>query len=316
MGNILTGMGAVRRICWLLVCLAMMLPLAAAPWVGHRVAGVTLCVRPGQERLANQLAPQVEQEITRVAGSLGLQSVRDFPIFAFNSRYDFMGETGRQPGLLGESLSPSGEIYLDASGPPESTCSVLAHEVTHSLLDQRLGAYAGGLPRWVNEGIAGHLSDPVSPAQLEGVSQMIHRDGVLTLEELQAAFPDGPYRDAAYLQGRSMIAWLEYEHPGALLRLLDGLAAGHSFDYSLKHAAGLTTVQWLAAWRKNIPAYMYWLFILASPVVYAPLALLLAFIAIRRMLRKRAEQDATDEEPETYPEIAEPPGLPPLLEDQ
>jgi hypothetical protein len=309
-------MRAVERICWLLVCLAMMLPLAAAPWVGHRVAGLTLYVRPGHERQVRMLMPMVEQESRRVAGALGLPRVRSFPIFAFSSRSDFLNETGRQPNLLGESFSPGGEIYLDASGAPEMTRSVLAHELTHSLLDQRLGHYPASLPRWVNEGIAGHLSDPVSPAQLAGVSQMIHRDGVLTLDELDAAFPDGPYRDAAYLQGRSMIAWLEYEHPGALLRLLDELATGQTFDEALRRAAGLTAEAWIAAWHKAIPAYMYWLTILTSPVVYAPMALLLAVIAVRRILRKRAEQDETDDEPEAYLDVEGNMELPPLLEDE
>jgi hypothetical protein len=137
--------------------------------------------------------------------------------------------------------------------------------LTHSLLDQRLGNYSGSLPRWVNEGIAGHLSDPVSPEQLDAVSQLIHRDGVLTLDELQAAFPDGPYRDAAYLQGRSMMAWLVLKHPGVLSRLLDELAAGRTFDDALQQVAGLTPEAWLAGWHRDIPAYIYWLTFLASP---------------------------------------------------
>ncbi|MHB0939791.1 MAG: gluzincin family metallopeptidase [Armatimonadota bacterium] len=284
------------RIAWVLVCLAAGLPLAAATWVGYPAGGAVLYVRPGQERLAKELVPMTEQELSRIAGALDMTQIRSFPIFAYASGVDFLRDTGKQPDLLGQSQSPGGEIRIDVSGRQWSPRQVLAHEITHSLLDQRLGHEIWRLPKWVNEGIAGHLSAPVEPDQLEGVSRLIHRDGVLSLDEMNEAFPSGQYRDASYLQSRSMIAWLEWQHPGAVRRLTAALAAGQSFPKALRAAAGLTPEEWLSGWQRNVPAIFSWITFLASPAVYSPLAAILVWVAIRRILRKKAEEEEEEEE--------------------
>jgi len=306
------------RIAWLLVCLAAGVSLGAADWVGYPAAGGTVVyVRPGQERRAQQLLAEVREELPRIAGKLGVAAVNPFPIYAYASRTEFYRDTGRQPDLLGQSRWPGGEIDIDASGSMGPTRQVLAHELTHSLLDQRLGLHIVSLPTWVNEGIAGHLSEPVSRSQLAGVSRMIHRDGVLSRYELERAFPSGQYRDAAYLQSRSMIAWLEWKHPGAVRRLVDEMAAGQYFDEALQAAAGLTVEDWLTGWQQDVPAIFYWLAFFASPVVYSPLALVLVWVVLRRLLRKKAEEtdedDIGDGDKGEHRHAGE--KLPPLLDD-
>lgn len=302
------------QIAVLLVCLAAV-PLAAAEWVEYPAGGAVIHVRPGQERLAARLAAEVQHEMSRIAGKLGVTSVRQFPIYAYASRVEFFRDTGRQPDLLGQSLSSTGEIHIDVSGSQGPTRRVLAHELTHSLLALHLGLHIGALPTWVNEGIAGHLSDPVSPSQLAGVSRLIHRDGVLSLDELEDAFPSGSYRAAAYLQSRSMIAWLEMEHPGAVRRLVAALAGGQYFDEALQDAAGLTVEDWLAGWQQNVPAIVVWLTYLASPVVYSPLAVILIWVALRRLLRKKVEETDDDEDEDDNENERVDEKLPPLLED-
>ena len=278
------------RIILLLACLGLLLPLTAAPWVGHQTAGVVLFTRDGQERLAQRLLPMVEEEVPRVAAELGLATVRPFAIMAYSSRVDFLRATGRQPNLLGQSLSSTGEIQLDATGSDEDIRPVLAHELTHSLLNQRLGDNLFMLPAWVNEGIAGHLSEPVSPRQMAGVARMIHRDGPLTLAELDNAFSSGDYRDAAYLQSRAMVAWLESRQPGTLLRLLDEVERGELFGDALSTVAGLTIEEWLNGWQRQVPALLFWLPFLSSPAAYSPFAFILVWVAVRRILRKRKEE--------------------------
>lgn len=300
------------RVLWVLAWATWAVALPAAPWVRHEVAGVHVFLRPGQGNVAAQLDDVMRAELPRIAATLGVRAVRPFPIYAYTSRVDFLRDTGVDPELQGLSFPHTGTILLDATNDPLQTHNVLSHELTHSLLDQRLGGRIGALPIWVNEGIAGHLSDPVSPSQLEGVSQLIHRDGVLSLDELDAGFTRGPYRAAAYLQSRSMIAWLELRRPGALSRLLQDIAAGSSFTGALHQAAGLTPHAWWEQWQQSVPGYMRWLMLLASPVVYAPLALALVWAALRRLLRKPEEDDETAEDDAREPpedDTSESPGV-------
>lgn len=280
----------------MLAALLWMAPGQAAPWEATRVDGVTLYVRAGQTRLAERMAGLVRQELPRVASELGMTSYRPFAIYAYHSSAAFMADTGLRPTLLGESWSPSGKILLDASGSEYQVRRTLAHELAHTLVGQVLDTRLASLPDWVNEGVAGHLSDPVTPDETEGTARLVHRDGVLTLEELDAAFPDGPHQEAAYLQSRSMVAWLEYRKAGTVRRVLASMAAGKTFDQALDAATGLTPQRWLDDWRHSVPAIMYWLTFLGSPVVYAPLALLLVWAALRRILRKDEPEDEDDDE--------------------
>lgn len=283
------------RVLLLILCLAGALPLLAAEWTATRVPGAVIFVRPGQDALAGNMATMAKSELPRLAKTIGVAAPGPFPIFAYTSYTDFLQATGVDPYLLGISVSPSGKILLDARGDTLSVRRTLAHELTHSLLDQRLGNHIGELPTWVNEGIAGFLADPESPSELPAVSQLVHGSGVLTLDELATAFASRSARDAAYLQSRSMSAWLEYRHPGALRRVIDGLANGESFETALDHAAQLTPEAWWQQWKESIPAYMYWLTLLGSPVIFAPVALLVVILAILRLRRK---QEAMVEETE------------------
>ena len=287
---------------WLVILLlwafGALLPARAARWVPHRLGGVTIFVHPGEEQLAAEIGGMAADELPRVAAALGVEKPRPFPIYAYANYVEFLRETGLDPDLLGESASPSGTIKLDvnANVNVETVRRTLAHELTHSLLDQRLGDRIGWLPLWVNEGLAVHLSDPLTPAQLPATAQLIHRNGVLSLDELDSAFTRGHARDAAYLQSRSMIAWLDYHYPGAIRRLIDGMAGGSTFAEALHAATGLTPDTWWQQWQASVPAIAYWLLLLGSPVWYAPLAVLLMIIAIARILRKRAEAKQEAEE--------------------
>ncbi len=272
-------------------------PVLAARWNASTVPGAIIYVRPGETVLARNIAAMVHSELPRLASITGVASPGPFPVYAFSSFSEFLRATGINPDLRGVSMSPSGEILLDARGDIDEVQKTLAHELTHSLLNQRLGVNLSELPRWVNEGIACHLSDPLTRQELPAVTREIHQTGLLTLEQLGNSFTSHATRDtdAAYLQSRSMIAWLDYHHPGALRRLIDHLAAGEPFDTALTHAAGLTSESWWQQWEEGIPAYVFWLPLLSSPAIYAPMALLVIIAAIARAIRKRRREGEEEE---------------------
>ena len=279
----------------------------AAPWVGQRLGGVTVFVHPGQERLAAEIGARAAVEVPRVAGALGVAHPTPIPIYVYASDTEFLRDNGLDIELLGISLPPTGTIRIVVTDNRELFERTLAHECTHSLIGQRLGMFAGLLPLWVNEGLAGYLSDPVSAAEMPQVAHLVHRDGVLTLDELAVGFDRAGTREAAYLQSRSMIGWLDYHYPGAIPRILAVLATGQPFPTALRKVTGLTPADWLQQWQAGIPAILYWLTLLGSPIWYAPLALIVMIVAIIRILRKRAAanaEDDEDEEPEEAPEPA------------
>jgi len=270
-------------------CAQLPLRAAAAPWVGYPVQGGIILVPRGTDvNLVRTVSNMIRDELPRIATAIGLPVAGPYPIYLYTNHYAFMHDSGGTPFLRGVSYRPTGVIRIDTSQEGFSLRILLAHELTHSALNQRLGDAIGELPTWVNEGIAGHLSDPVTASQLPNVARLVHRDGVLTLDELEHAFTTGTLRDAAYLQSRSMIAWLEYQYPGSVQRMLDALAHGQSFANAVHAAAMMSPQAWLQDWKRGVPALSYWISVLASPVVYAPFAVLVIILAIYRLRQKRA----------------------------
>ncbi len=280
---------SMRACCCLLALLLLTLFSPAATWIAHPAGKTIVYTHPGETALAAEVNRFAADAMPRLESALAMTPT-PVTVYAYANRGEFERDTGDAPRLLGVSEQPYGVVRLDATGRRSDVPSVLAHELTHSLLAQRLGDFQGNLPTWVNEGIAGHLSEPVSSSELQGISRLIHRDGVLTLDELHDGFTTGPFRDAAYLQSRSMIAWLVLHYPGVLPRLLDALARGADFDSALVNLTGLHVVDWWQHWQADVPALLYWITILSSPVTYAPVALLVMVLALLRAWRKRREQ--------------------------
>lgn len=283
------------RVFLLLLTLLCLAPVLATEWVATPSAVATIYMQPGEQQIARQIGEMAGEECARLVGPLGVKYVADFPIFAYTNRAAFLHDAGPRPLLLGVSYRPSGAIRIDVTGSEGPVRSVLAHELTHTLLNQRLGPYIGSLPSWVNEGIAGYLAESRTRGEASRLSYMRHTDGVLTIAGMESAFQTQQSTDIAYQQSCSMVAWLDYHYPNAWNTLLSQMAVGRSFEFSLYQATGLTPEQWLTKWRTGIPTYLLVLGFLASPAVFSPLSLLLVIVAVRRILQKRKEAREAEE---------------------
>ena len=307
-----------------LLCYLSLTPLMARPWVSHQSTFATINTRLGEEPLAKSLLPVVDRESLRVANAIGLDSIKRFPIFFYTSHAEFMRDAGLNPELLGVSYSPSGLIRVDATNMRGSVETILAHEITHTLLYQRLGIHAGELPTWVNEGIAGYLSEPISRDMLPYYAHRQHARGMQSIEQMEQAFAGRQSTDAAYLQSASMIAWLEYRYPGSLQNILSRMDMGDSFYQALGDVTELTPEGWLARWKSGIPEFEMWLSLAGSPVVFAPMAILVIIVVLLRGRKHDDEEEEEEDEepaptaPHTYPHVSPvPPSLAqyPILDD-
>jgi len=290
-----------HRILVILLWLVSSLPLWSVDWEGHASTVGMVYVPHGAETLFAETARMAEEEKARLLPLLGVQHPRWFPIYVYTDHAAFMRDTGRNLMLAGESYQPSGMIRINAGGGQGSLRQVLAHEMVHSLLNDRLGPNIGALPVWVNEGVATLYADDVNADNLLSIAQLIPTsDGILSMPQLETAFSTGKSVDAAYQQSRSMTAWLEYRHPGALKLIFDQMSVGRGFESALDHAAGITPDDWLQRWRQGIPRSLVWLnytlTILSSPVLFAPLGIILAIAFIVKLLRKRREEEEDDDE--------------------
>ncbi|MEI7833212.1 MAG: hypothetical protein WCJ56_08450 [bacterium] len=268
----------------------------AQQWETYQSTIVNVSVHPGQQEVARLVTSLADGDVPRIAATLGVTQPGPFAVYAYTDAVEFMTDAGHNPYLRGVSYRPSGVIRVNATATVAELRRTLAHELTHSLLNQLLGDNIGRLPLWVDEGIAGHCSDPIDPANLRAAAQQMHQQGVLSLDELEHGFENDRNRDAAYLQSRAMIAWLEFNYPGALRNMLAQIASGESFPTALKATTNLTPEIWLNRWQQDVPFWVTLIPLMNSPVIFAPFAILVVVVVILRERKRRAEEEAIEKE--------------------
>ncbi len=286
-----------NKLIFLLLIVAI-IPSWAKQWVEMESQQLPIAVKyhPGEEKSARILINITEEETVRIAKYLHMKTMSGILIVSFTSKGEFMAANRPDIGLMGVSHGPN-NIHLLYSDDYNINKSILAHELTHSLLAQKLGNNRDSLPDWLNEGIAGFLSDPVAPTALKDISELLGGTGVLTVEQMEDAFENGSGNiSAAYVQARSMTAWMEYNYPGALIKILTKISNGAILSTALKEETGLTIKGWWFWWKSNVPPIEYFLNFLNSPAAFAPLALLVIIVVIIRKLRKRKENEDEEEE--------------------
>lgn len=282
----------------LLILVLSVIPAWTKEWIltESRELPIAAMHHPGDVKSARVMINIANDETVRIAKYLQMNTMSSIRIILFSSKGEFMAANKPDIGLMGVSYGAN-TIHILYTDDFNSNKSVLAHELTHSLLAQKLGNKRDSLPTWLNEGIAGYLSDPIAPTALKDVSELIGGTGVLTVEQMADAFDNRKGNvNAAYVQARSMTAWMEYSHPGALIKVITKISAGADFNTALKQETGLSINSWWFWWKSNVPAIEYFINFLNSPAAFAPLAFLVVIVALIRKLRKRKEDEEEDDE--------------------
>jgi hypothetical protein len=183
---------------------------------------------------------------------------------------------------------------------------VLKHEYAHLLLHRYIPAE--GLPRWMDEGIAQHLSDGISE-YLPGQRQMIlgealAADRMMPLAALTTRFPRDDFGlQLAYEQSRSFIGYMVKRYgDGVLADLLVHLAAGWSTEESVRAVSGFSLQRLEADWRQQLVSPLAWMGRMAGHAYgilffLAALATLVGFLRLQRRRRNYVDdEDGLDEE--------------------
>lgn len=183
---------------------------------------------------------------------------------------------------------------------PSALPPVLKHEFCHLLLHRHIPA--GFLPRWLDEGIAQHLSDGLSE-YLPGRQDMILGEAlaagrVPSLGALSTRFPgDDLGLQLAYEQSRSIVGYMTKRCGEAVLKpLLANLANGMSAEEAWRMVSGIALERLEADWRRHQASPLAWMGRLAGHVYgvvffLAALATLLGYRRHRRHRRNYADEE-------------------------
>lgn len=258
----------------------------------------------GRQAAAEQIAAASPALFRELESETGLRFDLRPTVIAASGREAFRRLGGREA-FVAFALPERGAVVLDLSRfdrRPESFQPVLKHEYAHLLLHRHIAS--DRLPRWLDEGIAQHLSDGLSE-YLPRRSQLIlgealAADRAFPLRALEAGFPaDGNGLQLAYEQSRSVVGYFVQRYGEETLRaLMARMAAGQGAGEALGDVAGISLATLEADWRRQATTPWSWLGRMAGHsygilFFLAAVATLVGYIRHRR--RRRAYQDEEDE---------------------
>ena len=219
--------------------------------------------------------------------------------------WDDFHRLGGERAFVAFALPERQQVVMDLSRfkhRPDTLRPVLKHEYAHLLLHRHIPA--GRLPRWLDEGIAQHLSDGLSEV-LPGQRQLLlgealAADRVIPLAVLAERFPGDEFGlQLAYEQSRSVIGYMARRYgEGVIKDLLAHLAAGGSIEASVGAVSGISLSRLETDWRQQQTSPLAWLARMAGQIYWAlfflaALATLLGFVRLQR--RRRNYVDEEDE---------------------
>ncbi len=133
---------------------------------------------------------------------------------------------------------------------------VIPHELVHLVFDTAVDNPYHFPPRWLNEGLAVHLSQGYEVSDRAAVQSAVNDGTLIPLSGLTGQFPTT--RDRFFLAYAESVAAVDYfiaEHgQDAMVELVRSYATGLTDDEAFEQAIGLDVAEFDAAWRAQLDA--------------------------------------------------------------
>jgi len=277
-------------------------PASAEDPVVLETASVRVVYEKGARYAAGRIAALSPSLLEELEAATGLQADFRPTVFPVLRREAFR-RLGGDDAFVAFARPAQNLVVMDLSRfeqRPASLKPVLKHEYCHLLLHRHVST--GRLPRWLDEGIAQHLSDGLSE-YLPGRQSLVLGEAlaagrVPSLGALETRFPRDDFGlQLAYEQSRSVVGYITRRYGDAVVMpLLANLANGLSVDEAWQVVSGMSLKRLEGDWRQHQASPLAWLGRMAGHVygVLFFLAALATLLGYRRHRRQR--RDYVDEE--------------------
>lgn len=292
-----------------LVLLAVLLVAPAEGAPARRAlqeGNVTVAYYVEDESFARTALAAARQALPLLEEALGLSAERQAAqrpvrIEVARRQADFDRLAGRDtpPWVQAIALPRERRIVLKTLLPAVAR-TVVAHELTHLLLDEMAREVNVEPPRWLHEGLAKWAAEDFTEGDREVLGRAVVEGRLLRFRDLSQAF-DGDREQVAlaYAQSYTLVRYLHELHPGGGIRqYLQNLALTGDAERSLLRTYGqppaVLEEQWLA---QTQDAYLkHGLPLTTEAAIFAAMTILavVAFLIQsrrRRLLRQRLQEE-------------------------
>jgi len=229
------------------------------PWQEISSGNLTLHWYDAREDQAQRLLDAAVAALERLQNAVGIELSQPVHIYAYQTREDMkLALPSRSEGFdervvtLGLTMSDDTLLVL-ASAPDVEM--VTAHELSHIVVGLATRNPLGGLPRWLDEGLAMYAEGKLPTANRIALEQALRKNHLISVRSLSAYTGDPEQVDLYYAEVYSVVDFLLKEYGrDRMHELLQLFREGTYQEDALREVYGLTLDELDAAWRDSIDA--------------------------------------------------------------
>ena len=214
-------------------------------WATYRSADVELHAYNGDDEFNRTVLDTAQRTADRLKLQFALSKLAPIRLWIYQSNDDFAASQApnSEPWVVGTAYVQLALIVLVL--PPGNAAEVrrtVPHEMAHQVLYQATKNPFGGLPTWLDEGLAVYnqeISDPSFPGLVEQASESGNLDSI---RSLNSSFPyDTTSATLAYAESVSIIDYIvEAFGQDAVTRLTEAGSQGLAYGDAVQTALGIS----------------------------------------------------------------------------
>lgn len=210
----------------------------------------------GNDAFAASLMSAAKDGLQRLADKTGATPDKPVHIYIYSGAQDLRGAMINPQEWTGGVNYPRYSIIVIGIAPGDLSwgVSAIAHELTHQIVGQVTANPYGGLPTWLDEGLA--VNNELPPAQdYPGIiAQGIAANALISVRSLASPFSaNGNQAYLSYAESYSIVKYLiaKYGQP-KMLELLKTFREGSTYDAALKKTYGFDMDGLNAEWQSSL----------------------------------------------------------------
>ncbi|MBM2824826.1 MAG: hypothetical protein HW402_490 [Dehalococcoidales bacterium] len=226
------------------------------PWRSVAESGVTVYWYQGDAVFAREIMLAAQQALARLAVDTGAYLKNPVEIYVYAHSRDLQGALIFPQEWAGGVAFYRYNAIAIGIAPAELAWGkrAVAHELTHQVVHQMTFNPYGGLPSWLDEGLAMYVEGSLDSGFAAFLEKAIADDTLISVRSLSSPF--SAYAGQSYLsyaESRSLVEFLITTYGRSkMLELLDAFHQGSSYDGALVKVYGFDRDGLNTLWRDDV----------------------------------------------------------------
>lgn len=223
-------------------------------WQELRSDRIVLYWYNGDNDFGQALLDRGLEALDQLSQDTGVIVEKAVKIFIYGSHSDLMGalEEGAREWTGGQAFADQGIVVIGVSPDNlEWGKRATVHELTHVVMHQVTDTPLGGLPTWLDEGLAMYAEGDLEPIYRAELNEAIESNTLISVRSLSSSFSaDSNLASLSYAESYSLVDFiLDQYGQEKMTQLIDIFTQGAYYDDALQEALGVDTDGLEDAWR-------------------------------------------------------------------